>query len=222
MICWPTSASSRSWRISRPGSTRTSERRSRAAGASCAPEARLFPGDGRPGGKHECSRMPWAVEERKTDRGTCHTLIEVLHTGREPSASFSRRGAALRQEAIAGVLSVPSLSIRAGVVCRPGGGRKHAQDHRECIPDPGRRHAGSRRPRRGPRGRLLAWGWQAPYVDDVIGRLVTEGFADADGFLLGRKTYDIFANYWPKVADPNQPIATALNSRPKYVVSRRL
>ena len=61
-----------------------------------------------------------------------------------------------------------------------------------------------------------------PYVDDVMGRLVTEGFADADGFLLGRKTYDIFANYWPKVTDPNNPIATALNSRPKYVLSRSL
>lgn len=65
-------------------------------------------------------------------------------------------------------------------------------------------------------------GWQAPYVDDVMGRLVTEGITDADGFLLGRKTYDIFANYWPKVTDPNNAIATALNSRPKYVVSRSL
>ncbi|MFL5440641.1 MAG: dihydrofolate reductase family protein, partial [Myxococcales bacterium] len=63
-------------------------------------------------------------------------------------------------------------------------------------------------------------GWQAPYFDDVGGRLVTEGIADADGFLLGRKTYDIFAAYWPKVTDPNNPIATALNARPKYVVSR--
>jgi dihydrofolate reductase len=65
-------------------------------------------------------------------------------------------------------------------------------------------------------------GWQAPYVDDVMGRLVTEGIMDADGFLLGRKTYDIFANYWPKVTDSNNPIATALNARPKYVVSRTL
>jgi len=65
-------------------------------------------------------------------------------------------------------------------------------------------------------------GWQAPYFDDVGGRLVTEGIADADGFLLGRKTYDIFANYWPKVTNPKNPIATALNSRPKYVVSRSL
>jgi dihydrofolate reductase len=65
-------------------------------------------------------------------------------------------------------------------------------------------------------------GWMAPYSDDVMGRLVTEGVADADGFLLGRKTYDIFAGYWPKITDPDNPIATALNSRPKYVVSRSL
>ncbi len=65
-------------------------------------------------------------------------------------------------------------------------------------------------------------GWQFPYADDVMGRLVTEGMADADGFLLGRRTYDIFSGYWPKVTDPTNPIATALNSRPKYVVSRSL
>ena len=71
-------------------------------------------------------------------------------------------------------------------------------------------------------GGFLHGGWQAPYSADVMGRLVAEGIADADGFLLGRKTYDIFASYWPKVTDPENPIATALNSRPKYVVSRSL
>jgi dihydrofolate reductase len=65
-------------------------------------------------------------------------------------------------------------------------------------------------------------GWQAPYSDDVMGRLVTDGITDADGFLLGRKTYDIFASYWPRITDPDHPIATALNARPKYVVSRSL
>ena len=73
-----------------------------------------------------------------------------------------------------------------------------------------------------PEGGFLHGGWQAPYDNDVVGRLVTEGFADADDFLLGRKTYDIFANYWPKTTDPQNPIATALNTRPKYVVSRSL
>ena len=73
-----------------------------------------------------------------------------------------------------------------------------------------------------PEGGFPHGGWQAPYGDEVTGRLITDGIADADGFLLGRTTYDIFANYWPKVTDPSNPIATALNSRPKYVLSRSL
>jgi dihydrofolate reductase len=77
-------------------------------------------------------------------------------------------------------------------------------------------------PEEDPEGGFVHGGWQFPYADEVMGRLVTEGFADADGFLLGRKTYDIFAGYWPKITDPDDAIATALNSRPKYVVSRSL
>ncbi|HET6981612.1 MAG TPA: dihydrofolate reductase family protein [Myxococcaceae bacterium] len=65
-------------------------------------------------------------------------------------------------------------------------------------------------------------GWQAPYGDEVVGKLIVDGIKDADGFLLGRKTYDIFSSYWPKITDPANPIATALNSRPKYVLSRSL
>jgi dihydrofolate reductase len=77
-------------------------------------------------------------------------------------------------------------------------------------------------PEEDPEGGFPHGGWQFPYADDVMGRIVTEGFADADGFLLGRKTYEIFAGYWPRVTDPDNPIAVALNSRPKYVVSRSL
>jgi dihydrofolate reductase len=65
-------------------------------------------------------------------------------------------------------------------------------------------------------------GWQAPYADDAVFGKVTEGLADADGFLLGRKTYEIFAGYWPKITDPSNPIARALNALPKYVASRTL
>ncbi|HET6148817.1 MAG TPA: dihydrofolate reductase family protein [Polyangia bacterium] len=65
-------------------------------------------------------------------------------------------------------------------------------------------------------------GWQFPYTDDLTGKLIIDGLADAGGFLLGRKTYEIFAGYWPKITDPNNPIAAALNSRPKYVASRTL
>ena len=77
-------------------------------------------------------------------------------------------------------------------------------------------------PEEDPEGGFVHGGWQAPYSDEVLGQLVIRGFADAEGFLLGRKTYDIFANHWPKFTDPNNPIATALNSRPKYVLSRSL
>jgi len=77
-------------------------------------------------------------------------------------------------------------------------------------------------PEEDPEGGFPHGGWQAPYGDEVTGRLIIEGIAEADGFLLGRKTYDIFANYWPKITDPNNLIATALNSRPKYVLSRSL
>lgn len=73
-----------------------------------------------------------------------------------------------------------------------------------------------------PEGGFVHGGWQGPYADPAVGRLVIEGLADADGFLLGRRTYEIFANYWPRITDPKDPIATALNSRPKYVLSRSL
>jgi dihydrofolate reductase len=65
-------------------------------------------------------------------------------------------------------------------------------------------------------------GWQVPYADDVVGQMVTDSMAQADGFLLGRKTYEIFAGYWPRVTDPNNPVAGMLNQQPKYVASKTL
>jgi dihydrofolate reductase len=47
-------------------------------------------------------------------------------------------------------------------------------------------------------------------------------FQAADGFLLGRQTYDIWARYWPTVTDTNDQIARSLNTRPKYVASATL
>lgn len=65
-------------------------------------------------------------------------------------------------------------------------------------------------------------GWLVPYFDEKFLRIMTEWTTQAGAFLLGRKTYDIFAESWPKAADPGDEIATALNTRLKHVASRTL
>ncbi|MDI6104692.1 dihydrofolate reductase family protein [Actinoplanes sp. NEAU-A12] len=64
-------------------------------------------------------------------------------------------------------------------------------------------------------------GWQAPLFDDVVGERVRAGMRGLDALLLGRRTYDIFAGYWPRQEQgPDGGIATLFNSVPKYVASR--
>jgi dihydrofolate reductase len=65
-------------------------------------------------------------------------------------------------------------------------------------------------------------GWTVNYWDDTMGRLMDDWTDRADGLLLGRRTYEIFAAHWPRVTDPDDPIASKLNSVPKYVASRTL
>jgi dihydrofolate reductase len=65
-------------------------------------------------------------------------------------------------------------------------------------------------------------GWQMPYGDELFGKIIMEGIASAGGFLLGRRTYDIFAGYWPNAPEEEAAIAAPLNELPKYVASRTL
>ena len=63
-------------------------------------------------------------------------------------------------------------------------------------------------------------GWTFPFNDEDFGVTMSNWFDNVDAFLLGRKTYEIFAGYWPTVTDPGNPIASKLNALPKYVASQ--
>ncbi|MFC7529366.1 dihydrofolate reductase family protein [Actinoplanes sp. GCM10030250] len=64
-------------------------------------------------------------------------------------------------------------------------------------------------------------GWQAPLFDETVGQHMGAGMQGMDALLLGRRTYDIFAGFWPGQVDGvDGGIATLFNSIPKYVASR--
>jgi dihydrofolate reductase len=77
-------------------------------------------------------------------------------------------------------------------------------------------------PEEDPSENFTHGGWQAPFEDPAAGEFVTELNSHASAFLLGRRTFDIFRGFWPDQTDPANPIAVAINSLPKYVVSNSL
>jgi dihydrofolate reductase len=64
-------------------------------------------------------------------------------------------------------------------------------------------------------------GWQLAYFDDVFGTTMMEAFAATGGMLLGRRTYDNFAAFWPR-QPADDPLASTMNGLEKFVVSTTL
>lgn len=76
-------------------------------------------------------------------------------------------------------------------------------------------------PEEDPTGGFAFGGWQAPLMDEGVGRQVDTGMQQLDALLLGRRTYDIFAAYWPHHTDGAEgPIGRLFDAVPKYVASR--
>ncbi|MCZ8548446.1 dihydrofolate reductase family protein [Mesorhizobium qingshengii] len=73
-------------------------------------------------------------------------------------------------------------------------------------------------PQEDPVGGFKFGGWTFHYFDDVAGAAMDELFSKPFALLLGRRTYDIFAAYWPYQKDP---IADAFNPATKYVATHR-
>jgi dihydrofolate reductase len=73
------------------------------------------------------------------------------------------------------------------------------------------------------RGGFERGGWAPPLFDREATTFLNQVFERADAFLLGRRTYEIFAGSWGTWKDPgDSPIWTALNTKPKYVASTTL
>jgi dihydrofolate reductase len=78
-------------------------------------------------------------------------------------------------------------------------------------------------PKEDPSGDFRLGGWVVPYADDVIGQALQDLLSQPFELLLGRRTYDIFAAYWPRVPanSASHAIADLFNSVPKHVATHR-
>jgi dihydrofolate reductase len=72
-----------------------------------------------------------------------------------------------------------------------------------------------------PEGGFPFGGWQAPLMDEASGAQILAAYEGTDALLLGRRTYDIFAGYWPhQEGGQDDEFAALFNRIPKYVASR--
>lgn len=72
-------------------------------------------------------------------------------------------------------------------------------------------------PEEDPSDGFINGGWAADYWDEVMAQVMGEAMAAPYDLLLGRKTYEMFAAYWPNAGD--NPIASKLNNATKFVVT---
>jgi len=97
-----------------------------------------------------------------------------------------------------GSLTIAAFMTLDGVIQAPGG---PGED-----PDRGFEHGG----------------WSFPYASEDMREVMSAAFGRADCFLLGRRTFEIFAASWPNFPDKDDPVASRLNTLHKYVVSTTL
>ena len=78
-------------------------------------------------------------------------------------------------------------------------------------------------PSEDPSGGFRFGGWLVPYADAAFGQAIDALFAEPFELLLGRRTYDIFAGYWPHIGaeSSDHMIAEVFNRIPKHVATHR-
>jgi len=73
-------------------------------------------------------------------------------------------------------------------------------------------------PTEDPSGNFTLGGWTVPYFDEYLGNIMAEQMSQPFDLLLGRKTFEIFASYWPQ----HEEEGAEINRATKYVASNTL
>ena len=78
-------------------------------------------------------------------------------------------------------------------------------------------------PEEDPSGEFRLGGWVVPYSDEAIGQYLQDLLSQPFELLLGRRTYEIFAAYWPRIPIDSdvRAIADRFNNVPKHVATHR-